>query len=704
MHRRTFLQTATASVLFAMIRNEISLAEGGAAAPEDAMLAPFAGPYGGVPPFDRARIGDFKPAILKAMDMQRAEIAAIVGNTDAPTFENTLVALEDSGRPLGRVTSILRTFTSAKNDKAMQAVEQEMAPVLAAFEDEIVQNEALFQRIKAVWDGRAEAKLDGEQARLLEVVWRMFTRQGAALGAKEKERLKEINGRLATLYTTFSQNQLADEEEQMVVLENESDLAGLPESLAAAARATAEAKGLKGKWAITNTRSSVEPFLVYSTKRDLREKVWRMFVLRGDSPGKHDNKPVIREILTLRAERAKLLGFASHAHWKTDDSMAKKPEAALALMMKVWPAAAKRSREEIADMQKVADAGKAGHAIAPWDYRHYAEKVRKAKYDLDQNEVKSYLQLEKMCEAMFWVAGEVKEVPVYHPDVRVFAVMRGSEQVGLFYFDPFARDGKKSGAWMSEYRTQEAFKAPVTPIISNNSNYVKGEPGKPVLISWDDATTLFHEFGHALHGLLSRVRYPRLAGTNTLTDFVEFPSQLLEHWLMTPEVLKRFAIHYESGKPIPGELVAKIQAAENFNQGFATVEYMLAAIYDMKIHMATDAANIDPIAFEKAMLAELNAPSEIVMRHRPPHFGHVFSGDGYAAGYYSYLWADTLTADAGEAFSRGAGYYDKPTAKRLEDAVLSVGNSIEPEEAFRKFRGRDVDTDALMRDRGFIPG
>ena len=406
MHRRTFLHTATASFVFAMIRNDISLAEQGATAPEDAMLAPFAGPYGGVPPFDRARIGDFKPAILKAMDMQRAEIAAIVGNTDAPTFENTLVALEDSGRPLGRATSILRTFTSAKNDKAMQAVEQEMAPVLAAFEDEIVQNEALFQRIKAVWDGRAEAKLDGEQTRLLEVVWRMFTRQGAALGAKEKERLKEINGRLATLYTTFSQNQLADEEEQMVVLENESDLAGLPESLAAAARATAEAKGLKGKWAITNTRSSVEPFLVYSTKRDLREKGWRLFVVRGDSPGKHDNKPVIREILTLRAERAKLLGFASHAHWKTDDSMAKKPEAALALMMKVWPAAAKRSREEIADMQKVADAGKAGHAIAPWDYRHYAEKVRKAKYDLDQNEVKTYLQLEKMCEARVGGAGE----------------------------------------------------------------------------------------------------------------------------------------------------------------------------------------------------------------------------------------------------------------------------------------------------------
>jgi peptidyl-dipeptidase Dcp len=712
MNRRTFLNAATAPFFLAMIRHPLSSAESAASTLSDPMLAPFGGAHGGVPPFDQVKVTAFKPAILKAMDLQRAEIAALVANPEQANFQNTLVALEDSGRPFGRVTSILRTYTSSMNDKAMQEVEKEMAPILAAYEDEIVQNAALFQRIKTVWDGRATAKLDGEQARLLEVVYRMFTRQGAALNAKDKARLKEINGRLATLYTTFGQNQLADEEEQSVVLEGEADLAGLPEPLAAAARTTAQTKGQKGKWVITNTRSSVEPFLVYSTRRDLREKVWRMFVQRGDSPGKHDNKPVIREILALRAERAKLLGFASHAHWKTDDSMAKTPEAALALMMKVWPAALGRARGEIADMQEVADGEKAGHAIAPWDYRHYAEKVRKAKYDLDQNEVKGYLQLEKMCEAMFWVAGRlfdlkferVAGVPVYHPDVRVFLVTRAGERVGLFYFDPYARDGKKSGAWMSEYRTQEMFKETITPIVSNNSNYVKGEPAKPVLISWDDANTLFHEFGHALHGLMSKVRYPRLAGTNTLTDFVEFPSQLLEHWLMTPEVLNQFAIHYQTGKPIPADLVAKIQAAENFNQGFETVEYMLSAIYDMKIHMASIGTDIDPIAFEKTTLAELNSPAEIVMRHRPPHFAHVFSGDGYAAGYYSYLWADTLTADAGEAFSKGGGYYDEATARKLETTIFSVGNSVAPDEAFRNFRGRDVDTNALMRDRGFAAG
>jgi peptidyl-dipeptidase Dcp len=644
------------------------------------------------------------------MELQRAELAAIVGNQDAPTFENTIVALEDTGRPLGRVKSILNTFTATMNDKPMQAVEQETAPILAAFDDEIVQNTALFQRIKAVWDGRATAKLDPEEARLLDVVYRKFTRQGAALGAAEKARLKEINGRLATLYTTFGQNQLADEEQQFVVLENEADLAGLSEPLVKGARASAEAKGHKGKWAISNTRSAVEPFLVYSTRRDLREKVWRMFAQRGDSPGKHDNKPVIREMLALRAERAKLLGFPSHAHWKTDDAMAKTPDAALALMRKVWPAALARAREEIKDMQNVADAENAGHAIAPWDYRHYAEKVRKAKYDLDQDEVKAYLQLEKMRAAMFWVAGQlfgltfepVRDVPVYHPDVGVFEVTRGGERVGLYYFDPYARDGKRSAAWMSQYRAQETFKSAITPIVSNNCNYVAGEAGKPVLISWSDATTLFHEFGHALHGLLSRVRYPRLAGTSTLRDFVEFPSQLLEHWLTTPEVLNQFAVHYETGQPIPAALVSKIQAAKNFNQGFGTVEYLLSGIYDMEIHML--AGETDPIAFEQAMLKELNAPGEIIMRHRPPHFGHIFSGDSYAAGYYSYLWADTLTADAGEAFSQGRGYYDKEMAKKLEATIFSVGNSVPPDEAFRKFRGRDVDTNALMRDRGFPAG
>ncbi|MGN6105047.1 MAG: M3 family metallopeptidase, partial [Kofleriaceae bacterium] len=477
----------------------------------------------------------------------------------------------------------------------------------------------------------------------------------------------------------------------------------------ASLRGAAEAKGLKDKWLITNTRSSAEPFLTYSTRRDLREKAWRMWVSRGDHAGAKDNKPVITQILTLRAERAKLLGFPSHAHWILDDNMAKTPDAAMDLMMKVWKAAVARAREEVADMQKIADAEGAKIKIEPWDYRFYAEKVRKAKYDLDQNEVKQYLQLDKMRDAMFWAAQQlygltfkpIKGVPVYHPDVTVYEVTRGGKRVGLWYFDPYARDGKRSGAWMNEYRTQEAFKGAVTPIVSNNSNFVKGKPGEPVLISWDDATTLFHEFGHALHGLNSNVKYPTLAGTNTLRDFVEFPSQINEHWLATPEVLNKFALHYQTKQPIPKALVDKIQKAKNFNQGFKTVEYLSSAIYDLKIHTASTAKPIDAGVFEKAAMKEIGAPSEIVMRHRPTQFGHIFSGDGYSAGYYSYMWADTLTADAGEAFVEAGGYYDKATAKRFLETIMSTGNSIPPEDAFRKFRGRDVDTNALMRDRGF---
>jgi peptidyl-dipeptidase Dcp len=429
-----------------------------------------------------------------------------------------------------------------------------------------------------------------------------------------------------------------------------------------------------------------------------------MWVSRGEHAGAHDNKPVISEILKLRAERAKLLGFASHAHWIVDDNMAKTPDAAMALMMKVWKAAVARVREEVADMQKLAPKGE---KIEPWDYRYYAEKVRKAKYDLDQNEVKPYLQLDKLREAMFWASGQlygfqwtpITGVPVYHPDVKVWEVTKGGKRVGLWYFDPYAREGKRSGAWMNEYRTQEHFVDDITPIVSNNSNFVKGKAGAPVLVSWDDAKTMFHEFGHALHGLNSQVHYPTLAGTNVLRDFVEFPSQLNEHWLTTPEVLDKFMTHVETGKPIPKELLAKIDNAKHFNQGFGTVEYLAAAIYDMKIHMLT--GTVDPAEFEKKTMAEIGCPTEIVMRHRPTQFGHIFSGDGYSAGYYSYIWADTLTADAAEAFVEAKSFYDKATAKKLHDAIMSVGNTVPPDVAFRNFRGRDVDTNALMRDRGF---
>jgi peptidyl-dipeptidase Dcp len=460
---------------------------------------------------------------------------------------------------------------------------------------------------------------------------------------------------------------------------------------------------------VTNTRSSAEPFLVYSSRRDLREKVWRMWVSRGEHAGQHDNRPIITKILALRGERAKILGFPSHAHWTIDDNMAKTPEAAMALVMRVWRAAVTRVREEVADMQKLADAARAGHKIEPWDYRHYAEKVSKERYDLDENEVKPYLQAELLRDGMFWAAGQlygfvfrrIEGLPVYQSDVTVWEVTREGKRVGLWYFDPYAREGKRSGAWMSEYRTQEAFKETTTPIVSNNSNFVKGKPGEAVLISWDDAVTMFHEFGHALHGLNSNVHYPSLAGTNTKRDFVEFPSQLNEYWLATPEILGKFAVHHQTKQPIPAALVARIKKAKSFNQGFKTVEYLMATIYDLKIHSMPTDKPIDPAAFEKAVMAEIGAPHEIVMRHRPTHFGHIFADDGYSAGYYSYLWADTLTADAAEAFTEAGSFYDKATARKLHDTLMSVGNAVPPEEAFRRFRGRDVDTNALMRDRGF---
>ncbi|MBI1212843.1 MAG: M3 family peptidase [Alphaproteobacteria bacterium] len=711
MHRRSFLQSAAAIALAPAAGTAMTSTAFAATKPKaDPMLDEWSGKYGGYPPFDQVKTDHFKPAVLKSMDVNRAEIAAIAGSKDAASFENTFAAMEDSGRPLNRVATLFFIYASTMADKKMQALEAELSPVYAAFQDEIIQNEPLFTRIKAVNDGLATSNLTAEQKRLVDTYYKNFARQGANLDAKAKARLGEINKRLASLYTTFGQNELADEENYMLVVDNEADLAGLPDNLKAAAAGAAERKGKKGKWVFTNTRSSMEPFITYSSKRDLREKGWRMWIMRGDNPGEHNNIATISEILRLRTEKARLLGFPTHAHWQLDNNMAKTPDAAMALMMKVWKAAVARVHEEVADMQAIADKEGAGIKIEPWDYRYYAEKVRKAKYDLDQTEISQYLQLEKIREGMFWAAGqlynmefvEVHGVPTYHPDMRVFEVRRDGKHMGMWYFDPYARDGKRSGAWMNEYRTQERFKKDVAPIVSNNCNYVKGKAGEPILISWDDATTMFHEFGHALHGLNSNVNYPSLAGTSVKRDFVEFPSQLNEHWFPTPEVLNKFALHYKTGKPIPAELVAKAQKAKNFNQGFITVEYLAGAIYDMKIHLAaTPDGNIDAGAFEKKTMAEIGMPKEIVMRHRPTQFGHIFSGDGYSAGYYVYIWADTLTADVWEAFTEAGGPYDKAVAKRYHDTILSVGNSVPPEVAFRNFRGRDVDTNALMRDRGF---
>jgi peptidyl-dipeptidase Dcp len=674
------------------------------------LLPDWTGPYGGVPPFDQVRVEHFKPALESAMAERMRAVQAIAAGTEAPSFENTIAALERSSRAWNRVTTVYGIWSSSLNTPEFQAVEREMAPRLAAFADQITQNEALFRRIEAVYNSPEKARLTPEQQRLAWLYHNNFVRAGARLDGPAKARMSEINQRLAALYTTFSQNVLADETDKFLVLREQADLAGLPESLRSAAAAAATSKGQPGAWVITNTRSSVDPFLTYSARRDLREQAWRMFVDRGDNPGEHDNNATIAEILRLRAERARLLGYATHAHWRLENAMARTPERAMELMEAVWTPAVARVREEVRDMQALADREGARIRIEPWDYRFYAEKVRKERYDLDQNEVKPYLQLDRLREGMFWAAGElfnfrfspVTNVPVYHPDVKVWEVTDRTtgRHVGLWYFDPFARPGKRSGAWMNAYRSQERFAGEVTTIVSNNANFVKSAPGEPVLISWDDARTLFHEFGHALHGLSSSVSYPSLSGTAVARDYVEFPSQLLEHWLDTPEVLQRFALHHQTGQPIPQALVDRIRRASTFNQGFATVEYLASALVDMKLHLAGERA-IDPDAFERETLTALGMPSEIVMRHRTPQFLHVFASDGYSAGYYSYLWSDVLTADAAEAFTEARGFYDPQVATRLRSTIFSVGNTVDPAEQYRSFRGRDAAVEALMRKRGF---
>ena len=675
------------------------------------LLADWKGNYGGVPAFDKVKVTDFKPALEAAMTENLAEIDKIANSSAAPDFENTIAAMERTGSALDRVSTVYGIWAGTLSSPEIRAVEREMGPKFAALGDKITQNGALFKRIEAVYNNREKSKLTPEQQRLTWRYYTNFVRAGAKLGETEKKRLSEINQTLAGLYTRFSQNLLADETDLYIKIKNEAELAGLPQSLKDAAAQIAESKKMKGSWVISNTRSSVDPFLTYSSNRALREKVWKMFVDRGDNGDKNDNNAIIPEILQLRAERAKLLGFPTHAHWRLENAMAKTPEKAMELMESVWTPAVARVKEEVADMQKLADKEGARITIEPWDYRFYMEKVRKERYDLDQNEVKPYLQLDKLRDGMFYVAGElfnftftpISDVPVYHPDVKVWEVKdkTSGKHIGLWYFDPYAREGKRSGAWMNAYRSQERMDGKdITTIVSNNSNFVKGKPGEPVLISWDDATTLFHEFGHALHGLSSNVTYPSLSGTNVARDYVEFPSQLLEHWLSTPEVLNKFALHFETGKPIPQALVDKINKAATFNQGFGTVEYLSSALVDMKLHLA-GSQKIDADKFEKDTLAELGMPREIVMRHRTPQFGHVFSGDGYSAGYYSYLWSDVLTADAFGAFTEGKGAYDKTVGARLVKNVFSVGNTIDPADAYRAFRGRDPQTSALMKKRGF---
>ena len=664
----------------------------------------------GVPPFDRIAPAHFGPAIEAACAENLAEIAAIRDNPALADFENTIAALERAGATLDRVTGVFYNLTGAHTNEALQAVEREMSPVLARHFSAIYLDAALFRRVEAVQAREAELGLDAEQARVLDNYHRAFRRQGAGLPEAERARLAEISERLASLGTQFGQNVLADEQSFVLPLA-EDDLAGLPDFLRAAARQAAKERGLDGQ-VLTLARSQIEPFLQYSTRRDLRERAFAAWIRRGENGGETDNRAIVAETVKLRAERARLLGFPSYAHFRLDNTMAKTPEAAQGLLRAVWAPARELALAEQANLQEMAARDAADIRIGPHDWRHYAERVRKERFDFDAAALKPYLQLDRMIEAAFDCATrlfgltfeERRDVPRYHPDVRAWEVRDGAgAMIGLFLGDYFARPSKRSGAWMSGFRRQRKLDGVVRPIIVNVMNFAEGSDGHPALLSFDDARTLFHEFGHALHGLLSDVTYPSIAGTSVPRDFVEFPSQLYEHWLDEVSVLERFARHYETGEPMPAALIARLHAARKFNQGFATVEYVSSALVDLDFHLLPSADNLDVDAFEAASLEAIEMPAAITMRHRTPHFTHVFSGEGYASSYYSYMWSEVLDADGFAAFTETGDAFDPQTAKRLKDYVYSAGDLRDPDEAYRLFRGRLASPQALLEQRGLAP-
>jgi peptidyl-dipeptidase Dcp len=675
------------------------------------LLQEWTGPYGGVPAFDKMQVADIQSAVEQGMKENLEEIDTIANSTEAPTFENTIEAMERSGSTLDNVFTYYGILSSNMSSIEFREVQATLAPKLSEFSSKINQNQKLFERIKTVYENAQKKPLEDDQQRVVDLIYKGFAMRGAALNEDKKARYAAIDKELSTLYNTFSDNVLHDEENYVTYLDD-TQLGGLSEGYIKSAAAIAKSKGQEGKYAITNTRSSMDPFLTYSTERALRKQVWTNYYSRGDNNDEYDNKALIAEILKLRRERVELLGHKNYAEWRLQDRMAKTPENAMQLMEAVWPAAIARVAEEVADMQAIADANGDIITIEPWDYRYYAEKVRVAKYDLNSDEVKQYLQLDKLREAMFYVAGRLfnykfepvpeSSVPVFHEDVKVWEVtdLDSGKHIGLWYLDPFAREGKRSGAWATTYRSHTTFDGKKTVLASNNSNFIKAAPGEAVLISWDDAETFFHEFGHALHFFSSNVKYPTLNGG--VRDYTEFQSQLLERWLSTDEVISKYLVHYKTGKVIPDVLVAKIKKAATFNQGFGTTEYLASALMDMKLHLA-DPEGMDVGVFEKETLDALNMPKELPMRHRTPHFGHVFSGEGYATAYYGYMWADVLTADAAEAFTESkGGFYDEDMANKLVKYLFAPRNSIDPAEAYRLFRGRDAQIEALMRDRGFI--
>jgi peptidyl-dipeptidase Dcp len=657
-----------------------------------------------LPPFDRIQPEHFPPAFDRGMAEQSAEITAIAAESAAPDFANTVEALERSGGLLRRVGAVFHNLTSSATNEVLEAIDRDYAPKLAAHSMRVMLDPGLFARVDALYRRRDSLGLDVPQARLLERYHLRFVRSGAQLDPVQKARMAAISERLATLHTLFSQNVLHDEDEWQLDL-GENDLDGLPDFARAAAASAAGERGLGGRYVITLARASVEPFLMFSARRDLRQAAYDAWAARGAHHGAHDNAPLIGEIMALRAEQARLLGYANYAAYRLADTMAKTPEAAGALLTEVWQPATRKAAAERAELTEAAHADGLNQPIAQWDWRYYAEKVRQQKYALDEAAVKPYFVLDNMVRAAFDSAGRLfgisfvarPDCAAYHPDVRAYEVRDAAgTAIGLFLHDNFARAGKRSGAWMSSYREQQMLDGAVLPIVVNNNNFAKGDP---TLLSFDDARTLFHEFGHGLHGLLSRVRYPSQSGTSVRRDFVEFPSQVFEHWLAVPETLRTYAQHYQTGEPLPEELLQRLLAARNFNQGFATVEYAACAMLDLDLHARPDPAGIDIAAFETDFVKRIGMPAEIGLRHRPTHFQHLFAGSGYAAGYYAYLWAEVLDADGFAAFTDAGDPFDPALAARLK-AIYSAGDTADPMGLYRAFRGRDPAIGPLLSQRG----
>ncbi len=678
------------------------------AAPNPLLLFRWPQPFG-LPPFERIETRHFRPAFERAFARHRAEIARITGRPAAPTFANTIVALEKSGRPLRRVAAVFFNLTGANTNDELQAIERDIAPKLAAHQSAILLDGELYRRVADLFARRDRLKLTDEQRRVLELHHLWFERAGAKLGVRGKKRVASIQGRLALLATQFSQNVLKDEQSWRLVLDGERDLAGLPPSVRAAAARAAKDHGVEGKHVITLARSSVESFLQFSTRRDLREQAFAAWTQRGEHGGDTDNRPIVAEIVALRGELARLLGYASFAEYSLAETMAKTPEAVRELLSAVWPKAIARVEEEREALEARIAAEGGNYKLAAWDWRYLAEKERKARFDIDDAEIRPYFALDNMIAAAFDTASrlfglafrEIEAPPRYHPDVRAWEVTGAQgKHVGVFLGDYFARPSKRSGAWMSDFRAQHKLLGEVRPVIVNVMNFARGADGEPTLLSFDDARTLFHEFGHGLHGLLSDVTYPSISGTSVVTDFVELPSQLFEHWLLTAEVLERFARHIETGKSIPSRLVKRLEAARAFNQGFATVEYAACAFVDLELHEKADAGALDVSRFERETLARLGMPREIVMRHRVPHFLHIVGG--YAAGYYSYLWSEVLDADAFAAFREAGNVFDAAVAGRLRDFIYTAGNRRDPMDAYIAFRRRPPEIEHLMRKRGFV--